>query len=289
MCKNIFVFNLKRNIYLWPHSQWRATCHQMGLCIINLVLARTEIIRIENNFADLRVRGRTAGYLSCTFWMGTMSVFVSQYPAREILKKRDNAVGGQWYHTNPNRKVVRVCFNLLRIKYGNALHLLRVTNYKITKWTNYHLKVYFVLVKYKYQLLCKISRSKVCSSYRKRESTTDSVQWTHTPLYPPPPPPLQGFQFHSTRLHAITHWSSSIQSSRESSSSSPEDDQSILIKTSSCNLQFFSELFTTQFENFTWCHRKQSLLKKGVMLKFEKTLLSENFFYNYSVVLTNKL
>ena len=28
----------------------------------------------------------------------------------------------------------------------------------------------------------------------------------------------------------------------------------------SCNLQFFSELITTQFENFTWCHLKQSLL-----------------------------
>ena len=31
---------------------------------------------------------------------------------------------------------------------------------------------------------------------------------------------------------------------------SPEDDQSILIETSSCNLQFFSELITTQLRDF---------------------------------------
>ena len=43
--------------------------------------------------------------------------------------------------------------------------------------------------------------------------------------------------------------------------SSSGDDQSILIETLSCNLQFISELLiTTQFENFTWCHCKQSLL-----------------------------
>ena len=36
----------------------------------------------------------------------------------------------------------------------------------------------------------------------------------------------------------------------------PEDDQSILIEKLSCNHQFFSELIPTQFENFTWCHRK---------------------------------
>ena len=40
-----------------------------------------------------------------------------------------------------------------------------------------------------------------------------------------------------------------------------EDDQSILIETSSCNRQFFSELNTTKEKLFfTWCHRKQSLL-----------------------------
>ena len=37
---------------------------------------------------------------------------------------------------------------------------------------------------------------------------------------------------------------------------SPEHDQSILIETSSCNHQFFSELT----ENVTGCHCKQSLL-----------------------------
>ena len=31
---------------------------------------------------------------------------------------------------------------------------------------------------------------------------------------------------------------------------SPEDDLSILIETSSCNLQFFSELITTQLRDF---------------------------------------
>ena len=31
---------------------------------------------------------------------------------------------------------------------------------------------------------------------------------------------------------------------------SPEDDQIILIETSSCNLQFFSELITTQLRDF---------------------------------------
>ena len=30
----------------------------------------------------------------------------------------------------------------------------------------------------------------------------------------------------------------------------PQDDQSILIETSSCNLQFFSELITTQLREF---------------------------------------
>ena len=40
---------------------------------------------------------------------------------------------------------------------------------------------------------------------------------------------------------------------------SPEDDQSILIETSSCYRQFFLELITTQFENLTCCHLKPSL------------------------------
>ena len=35
-----------------------------------------------------------------------------------------------------------------------------------------------------------------------------------------------------------------------SSSDSPDDDQIILIETSSCNLQFFSELITTQLRDF---------------------------------------
>ena len=39
---------------------------------------------------------------------------------------------------------------------------------------------------------------------------------------------------------------------------SPDDDQSILIESSSCNLQFFFR--TVQWEIFTWCHRKLSLL-----------------------------
>ena len=36
------------------------------------------------------------------------------------------------------------------------------------------------------------------------------------------------------------------------------DKQSIMIETSSCNHQLFSELFTTQKIISTWCHRKQS-------------------------------
>ena len=54
-----------------------------------------------------------------------------------------------------------------------------------------------------------------------------------------------------------------------------EDDQSILIETSSCNLQFFSELITTNYysiENFTWWHRKLSLLKPFI---WEMILSSE--------------
>ena len=39
---------------------------------------------------------------------------------------------------------------------------------------------------------------------------------------------------------------------------SPNDDQSILIETSSCNL----ELFATQLRDFHMCHRKLSLLNE---------------------------
>ena len=55
-----------------------------------------------------------------------------------------------------------------------------------------------------------------------------------------PPPPLQGSQYHQipactlqrTNPHRVGH--------------SPEDNQSIPIEKSSCNLQFFSELIITQ-------------------------------------------
>ena len=48
-------------------------------------------------------------------------------------------------------------------------------------------------------------------------------------------------------LHGEEHKFRSVCSDRHS----PEDDQSILIKTSSCNLQFFSELITNSIERFS--------------------------------------
>ena len=88
-------------------------------------------------------------------------------------------------------------------------------------------------------------------------STTDSVQWALTPLSsllspPPPPPPLQGSQSTIPPVPACTLI---LQQSTSAAASprvrhSPEDDQSILIEMSSCNLQFFSELITTQLRDF---------------------------------------
>ena len=42
---------------------------------------------------------------------------------------------------------------------------------------------------------------------------------------------------------------------------SEHTDRSIPIEISSCNQQFFSEIFTTQKRIFTWCHRKHVFTK----------------------------
>ena len=48
-----------------------------------------------------------------------------------------------------------------------------------------------------------------------------------------------------------------------------EDNRSTLIETSSCNHQFFSELFTTRKRICMWCHCKRSLLIRFTMQSYK--------------------
>ena len=77
--------------------------------------------------------------------------------------------------------------------------------------------------------------------------TTDSVQWAHTALPDPSPTSFPPARFNALILqHPVFARSSSSLLKQQRLRHSPDDDQSMLIETSSCNLRFFSELIATQ-------------------------------------------
>ena len=96
--------------------------------------------------------------------------------------------------------------------------------------------------------------------------------------FPPPPPPQKKTQ---KQINKQTH-------KLKNKVTMNVHYKQILIDTSRCNLQFFSELFTTQKRIFTWCHRKQSLLKSFSPCKATNLTL-RNTKLNYLVALMQRM